>query len=246
MRRLLIRPGAIGDFIVSLPALESLRADYTEVWCRSEVIPLVRFADRCLPIAGSGIDRVGLVDAADVLERLRSFDEIHSWYGTNRPEFREVVKALPFRFYPALPTGAEQHAMDFYLAQVGQPGILMAPWAVLHPFSGSPRKNWPMERWRQLAGLLERRMPVQWCRGPEDTLPDAVCMEDLGELAWWLRRARVFIGNDSGISHLAAWVGTPTIALFGETNPAVWAPRGRDVRVFSLNATAEAIAEAVP
>ena len=43
--------------------------------------------------------------------------------------------------------------------------------------------------------------------------------------------ARVYIGNDSGIAHLAAAVGTPVVALFGPTDPRVWAPRGRDVRV---------------
>ena len=44
MRRLLIRPGAIGDLIVSLPALEYLRADYTEVWVAECNVPLIRFA----------------------------------------------------------------------------------------------------------------------------------------------------------------------------------------------------------
>ena len=56
-------------------------------------------------------------------------------------------------------------------------------------------------------------------------------MADLYELACRLAGARVFIGNDSGIAHLAAAVGTPVVALFGPTDPRVWAPRGRDVRV---------------
>src|SRR5580698_3897648 len=46
MRRLAIRPGAIGDFIVSLPALECLQTDYYEIWATSANVPLVRFADR--------------------------------------------------------------------------------------------------------------------------------------------------------------------------------------------------------
>jgi ADP-heptose:LPS heptosyltransferase len=41
----------------------------------------------------------------------------------------------------------------------------------------------------------------------------------------------MYIGNDSGITHLAAAVGTPVLALFGPTNPEVWAPRGPHVRV---------------
>ena len=47
------------------------------------------------------------------------------------------------------------------------------------------------------------------------------------------RSARVYIGNDSGITHLAAAVGTPVVAIFGPTDPAVWAPRGERVAVVS-------------
>ena len=75
-------------------------------------------------------------------------------------------------------------------------------------------------------------MPVRWCRGPEDPpLDDAVEIGNLYELACWLARARLYIGNDSGITHLAAAVGTPVLALFGPTDPRVWAPRGEHVRV---------------
>ena len=75
-------------------------------------------------------------------------------------------------------------------------------------------------------------MPVHWCRGPEDPpLDRAVTMGSLWDLACWLARASLYIGNDSGITHLAAAVGTPTLALFGPTDPAVWAPRGPNVRV---------------
>ncbi len=65
MRRLLIRPGGIGDVITSLPALESLRAGYTEVWVPTALRPLVRFADRVESIADTGLDAVGRVDVAE-------------------------------------------------------------------------------------------------------------------------------------------------------------------------------------
>jgi ADP-heptose:LPS heptosyltransferase len=60
-----------------------------------------------------------------------------------------------------------------------------------------------------------------------------VRIDDLYELAVWLATARVYIGNDSGITHLAAAVGTPVIALFGPTDPRIWVPRGRDVCVIA-------------
>jgi heptosyltransferase-3 len=113
------------------------------------------------------------------------------------------------------------------------PGTFAAgTFAVIHPFSGSPRKNWPLEKFRALARGIERRMPVEWCAGPDDPpLAGAVRIDDLYELACWLARARLYIGNDSGISHLAAAVGAPVLALFGPTDPRIWAPRGPNVRV---------------
>lgn len=252
MRRLAIRPGAIGDFIVSLPALECLQTDYYEVWTASANTPLVRFADRTRSIASTGLDRIAVTEPpARLVQELRGFDSIVSWYGANRPEFQEEVAklGLPFTFFPALPPeGAGVHATDFYLAQArtlrachseGIPRISCnspeAPrenFAVIHPFSGSPRKNWPMENFRELARQLETDMPVRWCAGIEDPpLEGAVRIDDLYELAHWLARAQLYIGNDSGITHLAAAVGTPVLALFGPTDPEVWAPRGEHVTV---------------
>ncbi|HNT87980.1 MAG TPA: glycosyltransferase family 9 protein, partial [Candidatus Hydrogenedentes bacterium] len=50
-------------------------------------------------------------------------------------------------------------------------------------------------------------------------------------IAGILAGARLYIGNDSGITHLAAAVGCPTVAVFGPTDPTVWAPRGARVHV---------------
>lgn len=63
--------------------------------------------------------------------------------------------------------------------------------------------------------------------------PDAPLLhaESLVELARSLAGARLYIGNDSGVSHLAAAVGCPTVVLFGPTDPRVWAPRGGHVTV---------------
>lgn len=250
MRRLLIRSGAIGDFILSLPALECLRADYTEVWAASQNVSMARFADRARPIAATGLDLLGLPDVDPppaLLKALAGFDDIVSWYGTNRPEFRaEVARlGLPVRFFPPLPeTGAGVHAADFYLEQArtiacyagGAVPCLPCPrrdsgCVVIHPFSGSPAKNWPKERFQELARALNHSIPVRWCAGPSETLAEAVRFEDVYELACWLATARLYIGNDSGITHLAAAVGTPVVALFGPTDPAVWAPRGAQVRI---------------
>lgn len=232
-RRLLIRPGAIGDVIVSLPALEALRAAETELWVPAALVPLVSHAaDRVRAISSTGIDLLELGRApATLIQTLTSFDDIVSWYGSNREEFRSSARAWPFRFFPALPPGVPQHtpspihAVDFYLAQTGLPTgatpripIRSARHSqggqlALHPFSGSASKNWPLDRFRELA----TRIPFEFCHD---------LFADLGDLAAWLSGARLFVGNDSGITHLAAALGVPTLALFGPTDPRVWAPRG--------------------
>jgi hypothetical protein len=251
MRRLLIRPGAIGDFIVSLPALECLKTADLEVWTSPANVPLVRFTDRARAIPSTGLDLLGITDPPKgLIDDLRGFDSIVSWYGANRPEFRELVEALglPFTFLPALPRdGCGMHATDFYLSQVralsecasdGIPridcgGAARENFAVIHPFSGSARKNWPIERFRALARGLERVMPVYWCAGSDDPPLEGtvVRIEDLYSLARWLARARLYVGNDSGITHLAAAAGAPVLALFGPSDPEIWAPRGPNVRV---------------
>src|SRR5215469_8434148 len=123
MRRLVIRPGAIGDLIVSLPALESLRTDYLEVWVAEQNVPLIRFADAVHSIGSTGLDVLEFREQPALVERLRRFDSIYSWYGASRPEFRAAITrlSLPFRFFPALPTDNKLHAVDYYLTQVEQP-----------------------------------------------------------------------------------------------------------------------------
>ena len=255
-RRLLIRPGAIGDCLVALPAMEHLRASYTEVWVPTIVQPLIQFADAVDGIARTGLDQLGIPCVrpdARLVERLRQFDDIVSWYGANREQFQAAVYnlGLPFRFFPALPSAdGDTHAADFLLRQVGGDGLAVPSiklaveqhdFAAVHPFSGGARKNWPLERFR----ALKLAMPTRFTAGPEEKLAEAVRFDDLGELARWLASARVYIGNDSGISHLAAAVGTPTVALFSPTRPEVWAPRGPRVRVLQASELEEIEVNAV-
>lgn len=238
--RLLIRPGAIGDFVVSLPALQFLKSSYTEVWCAEQNVPLARFADRAISIGAAGLNRIGVLPAEDVFERLRAFDEIFSWYGAANREFREAVSGFPFRFFEAIPpAGCGVNAAEFFCSQVGAPDGLPSidtgvqtreDLVILHPFASNSSKRWPLERFERLAEMLGT---VAWCAGPNEELDHAVRIENLFELACWIGRARAYVGNDSGITHLAAAVGTPVVALFGPTDPVLWSPRGPKVRVIS-------------
>ena len=113
---------------------------------------------------------------------------------------------------------------------------------VIHPGSGSPEKNWPVDRFVALGERLQSAgHRVTWLRGPAEGAPPpaAAGFTDLADLslrslAATLSASRLFIGNDSGVSHLAAAVGASTFALFGPTDPAVWRPDG--LRVVTLRA----------
>ncbi|MDQ2712308.1 MAG: glycosyltransferase family 9 protein [Acidobacteriota bacterium] len=245
MRRLILRPGAIGDCILSFPALEHLAVEYAEIWVPSPLMPLIKFASVVRSLASTGIDKAGVGGlglSAKLAEHIGSFDSIVSWYGANRPEFRAtlVSTGVSCTFLTALPpVDYSGHATEFFAEQVGADKSATARIAVaqascrgtvvIHPFSGGKRKNWPLRCYEQVAERLKPR--VEWIAGPEEDLERAKRFDDLAYLASWLRGARLYIGNDSGITHLAAAVGVPTLALFGPTDPKVWGPRGENVTV---------------
>jgi len=116
-------------------------------------------------------------------------------------------------------------------------------YVLIHPGAGSPDKCWPLERFLELAGEFDRAVftvgPVEMDRWPSDklaALADArrlLACPSLDVLAGVLDGAKLYIGNDSGVSHLSAAIGKATVALFGPTRPEHFAPLGRSVGIVS-------------
>jgi hypothetical protein len=227
--------------------MEYLSADHTEIWAPSAVLPLIQFADVAHSLVASGVDVVAVGDLhppETFVRRVQSFDSVVSWYGTNRPQFRDALLAInpKTEFHAALPQDSALHATDFFARQVGAPVGLVPrirvhaekrASIVIHPFSGSAKKNWPLDRYRELAKHLP--LPIDWLAGPEDHLPDANRFENLLDVVRFIAGARLYIGNDSGITHLAAAAGAKTLAMFGSASPKIWAPRGDNVEVIAVN-----------
>ena len=128
------------------------------------------------------------------------------------------------------------------------------PFVAIHPGSGSVRKNWPMDRFEAIARRLreETGRAVAWLAGPAEiergTVPgaDETVLNDLSlvDAAAVCALADVYVGNDSGVTQVAAAVhpATPVVALFGPTDAQVWAPRGAHVHlVQSPDGTMEGI-----
>ncbi len=120
---------------------------------------------------------------------------------------------------------------------------------ILHPGSGSRKKLWPLQNFLDLFRHLQAHLRGKFLivLGPAEgkevqqafealRSPHLVFGKGLSliQLASVMEGCRLFIGNDSGISHMAAALGLPTLAIFGPTDHRVWSPRGEKVEVVRL------------
>ncbi len=139
--------------------------------------------------------------------------------------------------------GLPADAVAWAAAWRGARGLSCAETVAIHPGSGSEGKNWPRERYEALASslagsgtrVLVFRGDAERDRGERawSDMPGVVHASgfDVAQAAALLSGCRHYVGNDSGISHLAALLGVPSAVIFGPTDPAVWAPRGKRVTV---------------
>jgi ADP-heptose:LPS heptosyltransferase len=140
---------------------------------------------------------------------------------------------------PVVWTAPSDQAKAAALLPAGRPIVALAPTANWAP------KIWPAARFAELFHALPLigAVPVIFA-GPGETeramvaplraaLPDAIDLSGrltLPQIAACLSRSSLFVGNDSGLMHLAAAAGAPTLGLFGPTNAAEYAPAGRRAR----------------
>ncbi|MFQ5486637.1 MAG: glycosyltransferase family 9 protein [Desulfobacterales bacterium] len=115
---------------------------------------------------------------------------------------------------------------------------------LIHPGAGSRDKLWPLSNFIELEKIIRSYgMQPEFVLGPADFFLKTALkakgrhqlqvhtLFDLTALLTLLKRAGGFIGNDAGISHLSAFIGVPTVAIFGPSDPQRWRPVGRTVRI---------------
>jgi heptosyltransferase-3 len=283
-RILVVRGGAIGDFILSLPALKALRdarpASHIEILGYKHIAALAEnrfYAQETRSIEYGALARFFAVNSelpAELADYFASFDLIISYlYDPDRIFERNLrrcgvenlicgparilesaghatrqlarpieelgikVVDLSERIFPS--TTDREFAREF-LSNVSKPIV------AIHPASGSPQKNWPLENWIALFSQ-ERRFgdaqgmviisgeadEAQTKRLEREWIDRNVCFAKslpLPQLAAVLEQS-IFVGHDSGISHLAAAAGANCILLFGPTDPNIWAPTNANVQV---------------
>jgi heptosyltransferase-2 len=283
-RILVIRGGAIGDFILTLPALKALRDArpqahidilgykhiaalaenrfYAQAVHSIEYGPLARFFARNSELPAELADYFASFDL--IVSYLYDPDRIfetnlrrcgvenlicgpsrivenasHAARQLARPIEEPGIKIVDFteRIFPSIEDREFAHE---FLTLMPQPIV------AIHPGSGSHEKNWPLEKWIGLFSPDSRFADLKRLLVLSGEADEAQTDQLQGE--WKNRGVRfarnlalprlaaviersIFIGHDSGISHLAAAVGANCILLFGPTNPDVWAPKNDNVRV---------------
>ncbi|HVN80968.1 MAG TPA: glycosyltransferase family 9 protein [Terriglobia bacterium] len=286
MRLLLIIPGAIGDFILTLPSVvwirQKLEPEWLEIWAERSNLELAQVtarADQTRALADTGID--SWPPSSTLYANLKAFDTVISWRGAQHIEFRKLLEQHHPNVYflPKVPDDCPVHAMDYRRSQVEallgadrrfppypeiyptEDGRVFArrflavelasnlPIAMIHPGASGIQKRWPATSFAELAGrLLAQGWQILLCEGPLDRIAVGdffaalqsnehatsvrnIKVNSLMDLAAILSFCSLFVGNDSGISHLSAGTGCPTLVVFTATNPAIWAPRGPRVAV---------------
>jgi ADP-heptose:LPS heptosyltransferase len=284
---LVLRPGAIGDTLVALPALGALRRRFPDALIEAAgnatALPLAESSgviDRWIGFDDPRVTRLFMAADPPPDDHLLGIDVAVAWgrdadgtlrTGCARRGARQIVVA-PSRPDPSRPEHVARHLLRTLaplgvgpaddvipLPEIGVPpdavaladveiaraGLADRPFVAIHPGSGSPAKNWPAEQFGAVVDALQRchGLASVVLAGPADALAlhvlhgtptrsEIVLVErPLLVVAAVLRRAEAFLGNDSGLAHLAGLLGVPTLALFGPSDPVLWAPLGPRVRV---------------
>ena len=170
--------------------------------------------------------------------------EIVAYIGAKTQNLREEITILP----------EEQEWARWYLKKIGFD--LERPLVGIHPGAGKVKNRWPAENFARAASHLAEEFDAQIALfyGPnESDLAAAVEQKatmpvrrlndlDLREVAAVFTQLDLYLGNDTGTTHVAAAVGTPLVVVFGPTDPAQWKPwgpefvavRGADARCQSV------------
>jgi ADP-heptose:LPS heptosyltransferase len=248
---LVLRPGALGDTLLAVPALRALRRAGSSVTlaahaATARLLELLGEVDRGISFEDPSLRWLftgGIVPEEPVV----------AWMAPAPGLGRASVLA------PSRPPTMDRHCARYLLKTLAPLGIHLtwddsplrvAPLAsnevLVHPGSGSRAKNWPPEHFAALIRAVDG--PVRLVVGEADVraaddvdahvgraLP-RLELPTLEELAARLAGCKAYVGNDSGVSHLAGLCGARTIVLFGPSDPNVWRPIGPRVEVVPFDA----------
>jgi len=236
-----------------------------------ELASSLKLIERFYPVEAAFFSSVfsGKTDSRTV-DIFRSHDEIILF--SYSLELENIISGMVsrkiYRIHPRPDASLEIHILNHVLDRLAENGLIRnANWPendyftrlseqkeatfvydrskiLLHPGSGSARKNWNSSNFiKTFKKIKSLGMNPEIILGPaEQNLSEIFArglpagnkihmLTDLWDLMIMLKQSGGFIGNDSGISHLAAFTGIPTVVIFGPSSPKRWKPFGRSVEV---------------
>jgi heptosyltransferase-3 len=269
LRFLVFRGGALGDILLTLPVLRTLRdkdtSAFVELVAPFPAALLAQYggAHSVCDLSSAAFVSLFADDASldgAVRERLREVDYVISYLSDPKRTLRTKIENCGSRFISGPFRLNEQRLpASVQLAEpLGELGLVVVdpaprlflkrPFlsgtrAFFHVGSGSSAKNWPAHSWSALAAKLEDQFDeLLLVSGEADEVSTAEFLRSyrgsklkvrsnlpILDLADELATANLFIGHDTGVTHLAAALAVPTIALFGPTDPMIWCPLGENV-----------------
>ncbi|MBS0309327.1 MAG: glycosyltransferase family 9 protein [Proteobacteria bacterium] len=235
------------DRVIAYPHRSDWRgklAQLRELWRRYDLALGTMASDRTRLYGWVGAKfRVGFVNEWEkgktlLLDRWRNFDDLHLHTVALNLQLAELLGVAPcYQVVPPSLNDEQRIGLRNKLAALGD-----QPYAVLHPSPKFAYKMWRQEGWVELARwLVQQGVQVVLTGGPDQDEREYVAVIaaqtnslnlagqlSLAETAELLSDAKLFVGPDTAVTHIAAAVGTPTIALFGPSNPVKWGPWPKD------------------
>ncbi len=272
---LIIHHGALGDVVITFPALLKLKRYYRfiDLICQPKIGRLARYlnvVDDWLSIDTAAMATLYSNSIAPYLKKiLQKYDRIilFSYSSPVKENIEQVTKITVDLIYPRPEVDKTIHVADYILkslsklkliqdTDVNLPQIPSAPLfpmntvknkpatILIHPGSGSLKKNWPLSNFLKTASYFAQKgFQTKFVLGPAEhhmnqplkkagIHKDRVYhIDDPVKFVEILTTASGFIGNDSGLSHLAAFLDIPTVVIFGPSDPLRWKPVGNKVAV---------------
>ena len=264
---LICHRGALGDFILTWPSIFCLRKALPQY----QFIGIGRTEYMRLAISFGLLDTyidkesAGLLDffcGKSIPEKIGSPHGAVLWLTEGRKVVDLLKKSASLPVVSIIPFPDEQtHLAQYYCSVVQSHFPITVPqelsdcfparvtegqYALIHPGSGSPGKNYSPQFYRILSDELRRHgyPETDFIFGPvEDEKMNAEDFagewierpNDVEALAGLLSGASLYIGNDSGVSHLSGFMGTPTMVLYKTTDPKKWGVLGKKVTHISAD-----------
>jgi ADP-heptose:LPS heptosyltransferase len=266
---LIIHQGALGDFILTFPAIIRLQKYYgvIDVLCQSGIGKLAKalgLVEKWYPLEAAYVASL-FTDQIDskIKTLLTPYANIILFTLSDRLEqtIRHITSVPTCCISPKPPEYVRTPLTEFVLENLVNCGLIKIADAVvediplprrrnrskysdkvlIHPGAGSIRKRWPMTNFLKVEAMLKADgLKPEFILGPAEAdlvdelqHPDRTvhALSDLLDLTVFLKSAGGYIGNDSGPSHLAAFLGLPATVIFGPADPKRWTPVGRNVAI---------------